>query len=376
MELASLFAPSGDKIEPVAATVTSGYFPLQYLPAENANYFFNLISQANIEICNVISQAGLTPTSGTLTQLNTAISGLISINPTLTAHIAGTGTSVHGATTAATASQLMARDASGYAYAATPTFQTGATALASIGTLQTAIPVTTTVNGLVMSYATTTTFTVASGWGFDSTFTDVLHLAASTTKSTSAWAVGSGNGGLDTGAIGANTWYAVYLIKRVDTGVVDVIYSTNATIPALPANYTLYRRIGWIRTNGSSQFTNFNQQGRRFYWNSKAVDLNATPANTNRILLTVSCPKNTVGLFVFGATAIGSAFYFDSGWTALADAAASGTNQIAGVNTAGSGNEAFPYQAIVDSSNQIYYRVSATAGNTVVIQTQGWIDDL
>lgn len=39
-----------------------------------------------------------------------------------------------------------------------------------------------------------------------------------------AWAVGTGNGGLDQGTI-ANATYHVHLIKRLDTGVVDAIFS-------------------------------------------------------------------------------------------------------------------------------------------------------
>ena len=46
----------------------------------------------------------------------------------------------------------------------------------------------------------------------------------------------------------ANTDYYVYLIKRVDTDVVDAIFSASATAPTLPTNYTLFRRIGSIST--------------------------------------------------------------------------------------------------------------------------------
>jgi hypothetical protein len=75
----------------------------------------------------------------------------------------------------------------------------------------------------------------------------MMTLAAAINKTTAAWAVGGGNGALDTGAIAANTWYNVHLIKRADTGFTDVLLSTSATAPKLPTNYTLFRRIGWSR---------------------------------------------------------------------------------------------------------------------------------
>ena len=64
------------------------------------------------------------------------------------------------------------------------------------------------------------------------------------------WAVGSGNGGLDTGAI-TNAVYYAYLIQRPDTLVTDVIFSRSSSSPTMPANYTRYKRIGsMIRISG------------------------------------------------------------------------------------------------------------------------------
>ena len=45
-----------------------------------------------------------------------------------------------------------------------------------------------------------------------------MTLAAAISKTTSAWAVGTGNGALDTGTIANSTWYHVYVIERTDTG--------------------------------------------------------------------------------------------------------------------------------------------------------------
>src|SRR5581483_6632569 len=85
------------------------------------------------------------------------------------------------------------------------------------------------LTGLTLSTAgSSATFSVAAGEAMDSTNVALMILAASISKTTSSWAVGSGNGGLDTGAIATSTWYHVWLIQRPDTGVVDVLISTSA----------------------------------------------------------------------------------------------------------------------------------------------------
>jgi hypothetical protein len=65
------------------------------------------------------------------------------------------------------------------------------------------------------------------------------------------WAVGNNQGGLDTGSRAANTWYFLWIIKRTDTGVVDVLISASPHTPTMPANYNKKRLFGAIRTNST-----------------------------------------------------------------------------------------------------------------------------
>lgn len=86
---------------------------------------------------------------------------------------------------------------------------------------------------------------------FDSPYT-LITLASSITKNTAnAWAVGSGNGSLDTGSIANSTYYG-YLIQRSDTGVIDALTSLSSTSPTMPTNYD--RRspalFSFVRTAG------------------------------------------------------------------------------------------------------------------------------
>lgn len=90
------------------------------------------------------------------------------------------------------------------------------------------------IAGLTLSTAgSSATFGIAAGQTADSTNVSMMALATAYTKTTSPWAVGSGNGALDVQANVINTsWYHVYLIQRVDTGVVDVLVSQAPGISA------------------------------------------------------------------------------------------------------------------------------------------------
>jgi hypothetical protein len=164
------------------------------------------------------------------------------------------------------------------------------------------------LGGLVLANDATTPNTVLDirpgGATSDDNSTLMILTAGSFTKNcNAAWAVGSGNGALDVGsALAASTWYHVFLIERTDTLVVDVLISTNATAPTLPANYTKKRRIGSIKTNASSQIIAFLQYGDEFFWvaPTQAWDLNnvsvAAAPGTN---FTVNTPPGvkTKGIF-------------------------------------------------------------------------------
>lgn len=70
--------------------------------------------------------------------------------------------------------------------------------------------------------------------------------------------VSIGTSDLDTGSIAANTIYYVYAIpndKGAATQDFDLVLSTNATAPA---SHPWSRYVGWVRTDGSSEFVEFN----------------------------------------------------------------------------------------------------------------------
>lgn len=106
---------------------------------------------------------------------------------------------------------------------------------------------------------------VAVGSCRDNTDAINMRLSSSITKQLdAAWAVGTNQGGLDTGSIASDTLYAVWLIMRSDTGVVDVLFSTSFTAPTMPTNYDYKRLIGAVKTDASSDIHPFLQSGDHF----------------------------------------------------------------------------------------------------------------
>jgi hypothetical protein len=233
------------------------------------------------------------------------------------------------------------------------------------------------IDGLIMSTAgASATFAVAAGQATDSAGAFTISLAASISKTTSAWAVGTGNGGLDTGAIANSTWYHAHLIRRPDTGVVDVLVSLSATAPTMPTGYTQSRRIGAMKTNGSAQWTKFSQIGDDFLWDVPVADVNTTNPGTAAVLSTLTVPTGVKVRAQLGNYLRGGASASASLITApeQADTAPN----LAGPFTAvafGSTESAAYAQCYTDTSGRIRYRLSFSDVNVIVrFTTSGWTD--
>jgi len=212
----------------------------------------------------------------------------------------------------------------------------------------------------------------------------MLTLASSIAKTTAAWAVGTATGGLDTGTIANSTWYHFHVIKRTDTAVVDVLISLSATAPTMPTNYTERRRIGSGRTDGSAQWTAFDQDGDRFLWDAvPALDVSANNPGTAAVTRTLTVPTgvNVEALMNVGVTNTGVADNFAVYFSDLAssDQAASLTLTpltAVGVVFSGDGARASTQMRVrTDTSAQIRTRAQfSDASCTLFIATYGWID--
>jgi hypothetical protein len=92
---------------------------------------------------------------------------------------------------------------------------------------------------------------IAAGVCMDSGGTYQIVLSAMTKRLDAAWAVGTNQGGLDTGAIGNNDYY-IWAIGRSDTGVADALFSLSSTAPTMPASYDKKRLFGWFKRSGGT----------------------------------------------------------------------------------------------------------------------------
>lgn len=215
-----------------------------------------------------------------------------------------------------------------------------------------------------------------------STETDpvLMVLASALTKQVDvAWAVGTGNGGLDTGSV-ANTTYHVWLIQRSDTGVVDALFSTSASSPTMPTNYDRKRRIGSIvRAGGTNRA--FAQNGDEFTWSSSAGDVTANNPGTSAVTRTLTVP---LGIVVDAVVHVGvrndNNAVFAAALVAPLDAAddvpINGSYATTPAANLDSGRFATVMTRVkTNTSGQINSRLSASdADVTLNIYTRGYID--
>ena len=218
---------------------------------------------------------------------------------------------------------------------------------------------------------------IAVGVAVNSTAAALMRLTAALTKQLdAAWAVGTNAGGLDTGSI-ANTTYHVHLIQRVDTGVVDVLFSTSATAPTMPTSYTLFRRIGsFIRAGGA--ITLFRQLGDEFLLNVPVTDVDTTNPGTAAVTAALaSVPAGVqfraiLTLWMSDATPVGSSVLV----TALDQADTAPAVRLAHQST-GTGDQNPETTLVVrtDTSRQVRYRCSGSdASFRISFTTHGWYD--
>lgn len=68
-----------------------------------------------------------------------------------------------------------------------------------------------------------------------------------------------GSGGLDQGTEAANTWYAIVAIQNGDGTLTGAMLVADPASIVLPSGFTVFRVLGWVRNNASSDFIDFHQ---------------------------------------------------------------------------------------------------------------------
>jgi hypothetical protein len=218
-----------------------------------------------------------------------------------------------------------------------------------------------------------TTVDITTGAATSDDYSTYMSLPSAYTKTTGSWAVGSGNGALDAGSVAASTWYHVFLIERVDTGVVDILLSTNATSPILPTSYTKQRRVGSVKTDASSHILAFSQNGDEFLWLVPPNDINTAALGTTATLFTLSTPlgvKTNALLQGFVQAGTSANVLINSPDATSVGASATAVTFIAWSPSVGASG----YVSTRTNTSSQIRAVSSAASTTAVFSTYGWVD--
>lgn len=191
-----------------------------------------------------------------------------------------------------------------------------------------------------------------------------------------AWSIDCttvGANGLDSGALDANKWYHAFAIAKPD-GTRGLLASLSTT-PALPSGYTLKRRIGSFKTDGTAHIVPFSQNGDEFLWKTPPIDQSVSLGATSK-LFAISVPPDvqTNALFAGSAVATTNAsVLFQSPTQNMLAVTGQGAGSDLIVVAGASGNGAGGRFSIrTDISQQI--RAVANTTVSLTIFTHGWID--
>lgn len=229
--------------------------------------------------------------------------------------------------------------------------------------------------------AATTKIDIAAGrCRSDDNTTDIVLAATLTKQLNAAWVAGN-NGGLDTGAVAANTGYHVWMIYNPTSGISDALFSTSATAPTMPGGYTKKRRIGWIRTDGSSLIKGFTQIDDTFIWKTPGLDVNGSAISAGAgALYTLPVPGGIKVTALFNLQSSGP----DAGvYVHSPDADAmyppttpTATPPLSQLSWTGSNPEmtAGYYAIPTNTSSQVRVDSSSSWTETIYLGTLGWVD--
>lgn len=113
------------------------------------------------------------------------------------------------------------------------------------------------INGLQLARTNDEVISIAAGAARDSTNINDIVVSAALAVSNLV----SGAGGIDTGTVAAGKHYAVFVIADSTGYKAPAGLLSEALEPLLPIGYDMWRRIGFVLTDGTSDWLEFNQVG-------------------------------------------------------------------------------------------------------------------
>lgn len=208
----------------------------------------------------------------------------------------------------------------------------------------------------------------------DATSPTMINLASALTKRLdAAWAVGTNQGGLDTGTVADGTYW-IWLIQRSDTGVVDALFSASATAPTMPASYDRKRRIAPIIRSGATILA-FSYNSYSKFWEFSGSSTDTSTIATSPALRTVKVPVGVPVMARFGVavsnTSTGLMSIVNHWNPALGSTLPNGRSGVGHVfvNTNTSQSMQFDFDTVTNSSAQIYNLATPTGGSGLTSYT-------
>jgi len=199
-------------------------------------------------------------------------------------------------------------------------------------------------------------------------------ISALTKRIDATWVVGSGNGGLDTGVVATSTWYHVFGIKRLDTGVVDVLFSLSPTTPTMPTNYTVKRRIGAVFFRSAGGLMPFVQDGDEFM--SEITEVFDSTIGVSATLVPMRSPTGVKCVALGRLNVINT----DTGVIKVSSPDEPDVAPVATYNTSpafdakGDTVNIFQIRHRTNTSSEVRFRASA-ASQDIAVYSRGWIDN-
>jgi hypothetical protein len=210
---------------------------------------------------------------------------------------------------------------------------------------------------------------------------EVIYLAAGLTKKLdTTWVVGTNQGMLASGAALADGTYHIFLIKRPDTGVVDIAADSSATGANVFANtnvaYTKKRRIGSILRR-SAALELFVQDANLFVLKVPISTVDDTNPGTNAVTKTLPV---VTGIKVEALLSVLSGGHAGSlSRSLISDLAQTDSAPTTGLFTlvqpANGAYASGVVRVMTNTSGQVRTRLNASDGSTKLeIGTNGWVD--
>lgn len=233
----------------------------------------------------------------------------------------------------------------------------------------------------IPTWVSNTSLSFSAGYGL---FSGKQHTLPAYTKTMSAWASGSGNGMLDTGAIGASKTYFLFAIRNTANGACDYLASLSLT-PLVPAGWEVNSgaRVGIALTNASSQLIKFKQRGNKVLlevltWFTSTADIAFALAIAPNMPIGLSVDASIVLAVQVGTTSADGVMFISDADAADATVVANPPQAVSCRARTGTGFPSASYNngyARTNTAGQVGRSVSVSSASiSCTAFTQGWID--